>query len=78
MHVFHDPPVQHGHALPLPPRGVEGGNLPLGQGKLVGTVNKHEVTKDEVLAMIIIGKMPGEVSTEEIEEINRFLLRVLG
>ncbi len=36
------------------------------QGKLVGTVNKHEVTKDEVLAMIIIGKMPGEVSTEEI------------
>ncbi len=32
------------------------------QGKLVGTVNKAEVTKDEVLAMIIIGKMPGEVS----------------
>ena len=26
------------------------------QGKLVGTVNKAEVTKDEVLAMIIIGK----------------------
>jgi len=40
------------------------------QGKLVGTVNKREVTKDEVLAMIIIGKMPGEVSTEEIEEIT--------
>jgi D-xylose transport system ATP-binding protein len=40
------------------------------QGKLVGTVNKAEVTKDEVLAMIIIGKMPGEVSTEEIEEIT--------
>jgi D-xylose transport system ATP-binding protein len=40
------------------------------QGKLVGTVNKNEVTKDEVLAMIIIGKMPGEVSTEEIEEIT--------
>ncbi len=39
------------------------------QGKLVGTVNKHEVTKDEVLAMIIIGKMPGEVSQEEIAEI---------
>ena len=39
------------------------------QGKLVGTVNKAEVTKDEVLAMIIIGKMPGEVSQEEIAEI---------
>ena len=28
------------------------------QGKLVGTVDKDEVTKDEVLAMIIIGKKP--------------------
>ena len=33
------------------------------QGKLVGTVNKSDVTKDEVLAMIIVGKKPGEVST---------------
>ena len=32
------------------------------QGKLVGTVNKDDVTKDEVLAMIIMGKKPGEVS----------------
>ena len=40
------------------------------QGELVGTVNKDEVTKDEVLAMIIIGKMPGEVSREEIAEIT--------
>jgi D-xylose transport system ATP-binding protein len=40
------------------------------QGKLVGTVNKADVTKDEVLAMIIIGKMPGEVSSDEIEEIT--------
>jgi D-xylose transport system ATP-binding protein len=39
------------------------------QGKRVGTVNKAEVTKDEVLAMIIIGKLPGEVSREEIAEI---------
>jgi len=39
------------------------------QGELVGTVNKDEVTKDEVLAMIIIGKMPEDVSREEIEEI---------
>lgn len=28
------------------------------QGKLVGTVNKHDVTEDEVLAMIIAGKQP--------------------
>ena len=28
------------------------------QGRLVGTVDKHKVTKDEVLAMIIIGKLP--------------------
>ena len=39
------------------------------QGKLVGTVNKADVTKDEVLTMIIIGKMPAEVSQEEIAEI---------
>jgi D-xylose transport system ATP-binding protein len=36
------------------------------QGELVGTVNKSEVTMDEVLAMIIVGKMPGEVSSEEM------------
>ena len=36
------------------------------QGKLVGTVDKNDVTKDEVLAMIIIGKKPGEVSSEEM------------
>lgn len=36
------------------------------QGKLVGTVNKADVTKDEVLAMIIIGKQPGEVSARDI------------
>ena len=28
------------------------------QGRLVGTVNKDDVTKDEVLAMIIMGKLP--------------------
>ena len=32
------------------------------QGKLVGTVDKNKVTKDEVLAMIIMGKQPGEVA----------------
>jgi D-xylose transport system ATP-binding protein len=39
------------------------------QGKLVGTVNKDAVTKDEVLAMIIIGKRPGEVTKEELAEL---------
>ena len=37
------------------------------QGKLVGTVDKNDVTKDEVLAMIIMGKQPGEVSQREID-----------
>jgi D-xylose transport system ATP-binding protein len=40
------------------------------QGRLVGTVNKHDVTKDEVLAMIIMGKTPGEVSSEDIAELH--------
>jgi D-xylose transport system ATP-binding protein len=40
------------------------------QGELVGTVNKDDVTKDEVLAMIIMGKKPGEVSREEIAELH--------
>ena len=39
-------------------------------GPLVGTVNKHDVTKDEVLAMIIVGKKPGEVSREDIEQLH--------
>ena len=38
------------------------------QGKLVGTVDKNTVTKDEVLAMIILGKQPGEVSQRELVE----------
>ena len=39
------------------------------QGKLVGTVDKTKVTKDEVLAMIIIGKLPDEVSRSEMAEL---------
>ncbi len=39
------------------------------QGKLVGTVDKHKVTKDEVLAMIIIGKLPDEVSATEMAQL---------
>jgi hypothetical protein len=40
------------------------------QGKLVGTVNRRDVTKDEVLAMIIMGKMPEEVSQEALAELH--------
>ena len=39
-------------------------------GKLVDTVDKHDVTKDEVLAMIIAGKKPGEVSQEDIAQLH--------
>jgi D-xylose transport system ATP-binding protein len=40
------------------------------QGKLVGTVDKEKVTKDEVLAMIIMGKQPQEVSERELAELH--------
>ncbi len=40
------------------------------QGKLVATVNKNDVTKDEVLAMIIMGKLPDEVSSEDLAELH--------
>jgi D-xylose transport system ATP-binding protein len=40
------------------------------QGKLVGTVNKSDVTMDEVLAMIIIGKLPEEVTETELEQLR--------
>jgi D-xylose transport system ATP-binding protein len=40
------------------------------QGKLVGTVNKNEVTKDEVLAMIIAGKKPGEATEQEMAALH--------
>ena len=39
-------------------------------GKLVGTVRKADVTTDEVLAMIIMGKLPGEVSEKDLEELH--------
>jgi D-xylose transport system ATP-binding protein len=41
------------------------------QGKLVGTVDRHDVTQDEVLAMIIAGKLPGESTTDELAEFHR-------
>ena len=39
-------------------------------GKLVGTVNKSDVTTDEVLAMIIMGKLPSEVTQKELAELH--------
>ena len=39
-------------------------------GNLVGTVNKTEITKDEVLAMIIMGKAPSDVTSSDIEELH--------
>jgi D-xylose transport system ATP-binding protein len=39
-------------------------------GKLVGTVNKTDVTTDEVLAMIIMGKLPTEVTQKELAELH--------
>jgi D-xylose transport system ATP-binding protein len=40
-------------------------------GRLVGTVRKQNVTMDEVLGMIIIGKLPTEVTRQELEELRR-------
>ena len=39
-------------------------------GKLVGTVKKTDVTVDEVLAMIIMGKKPGDVTQKDIAELH--------
>jgi len=39
-------------------------------GRVVGTVVKSEVTTDEVLAMIIMGKAPGEVTEREIAALH--------
>ncbi|MEA2676036.1 MAG: D-xylose transport system ATP-binding protein [Chloroflexota bacterium] len=39
-------------------------------GKMVGTVNKQDVTTDEVLAMIIMGKLPGEITRKDLAELH--------
>jgi D-xylose transport system ATP-binding protein len=39
-------------------------------GRLVGTVNKDEVTTDEVLGMIILGKPLSKLTTEEVEALH--------
>jgi D-xylose transport system ATP-binding protein len=41
------------------------------QGKLVGIVNKSEVTQDQVLAMIIAGKKPDEVTQSDLNGLHR-------
>jgi D-xylose transport system ATP-binding protein len=40
-------------------------------GKLVGTVNKTEVTTDEVLGMIIMGKKPEQLTRQELAELHK-------
>jgi D-xylose transport system ATP-binding protein len=39
-------------------------------GRLVGTVNRSDVTTDEVLAMIIMGKPPSQVTQKDIAELH--------
>jgi len=39
-------------------------------GRIVATVNKSEVTTDDILGMIILGKRPGEVTSQELAEIE--------
>ena len=39
-------------------------------GRLVGTVNKDEVTTDEVLGMIILGKPLSKITTEDVEALH--------
>src|ERR1700716_2327785 len=40
-------------------------------GRLVGTVNKNDVTTDEVLGMIILGKPPTKLTQQELAELHR-------
>lgn len=40
------------------------------QGHLVDTVHRSDVTKDQVLAMIIAGKKPDEVSLDDIAQLH--------
>ena len=39
-------------------------------GQIVGTVDRDDVTTDQVLAMIILGKKPEEVTAEELEALH--------
>jgi D-xylose transport system ATP-binding protein len=40
-------------------------------GRLVGTVKKSDVTSDDVLAMIIMGKAPGEVTEHDLAALHQ-------
>jgi len=40
------------------------------QSNLVGTVNKGDVTTDDVLGMIIMGKRPDQLTRQELEELH--------
>ena len=39
-------------------------------GRLVGTVNKNDVTIDEVLGMIILGKPPTKLTSQDLAELH--------
>jgi D-xylose transport system ATP-binding protein len=39
-------------------------------GKIIGTVNRDDVTTDQLLAMIILGKRPEEVTSEELASLH--------
>jgi D-xylose transport system ATP-binding protein len=39
-------------------------------GRIVDTVNKHEVSTDDILGMIILGKKPGDVTATELKELE--------
>jgi len=39
-------------------------------GQIVDTVNKHDVSTDDILGMIILGKKPGDVTEKELEEVQ--------
>ena len=40
------------------------------QGEIVGTVNREDVTTDQVLAMIILGKKPEDVTQDELAALH--------
>ncbi len=39
-------------------------------GRIVDTVNKHEVSTDDILGMIILGKKPGDVTQTEMQALE--------
>jgi len=39
-------------------------------GQIVDTVNKHDVSTDDILGMIILGKKPGDVTEKELQALE--------